>query len=85
MLGLLSVILYLLCVNVIDSFKAPGCLVGRFAGKTRPLGMTERYNLDHFKRMIERKKVEVENLLHRHQKEDDPLLMRLNYMATNNK
>lgn len=84
MLGL-SVIICLLCVCVVDSFKAPERLVRQFAGRTRPLKMTQKYNLDHFKRMIERKKIEVENLIHRHQKEDDPLFMRMHYMASNNK
>lgn len=32
--------------------------------------------------MVERKKIEVENLLRRHQEPDDPLVMRMSYMAS---
>jgi indole-3-glycerol phosphate synthase len=39
-----------------------------------------RYNYLHH--MVERKKVEVEDLLRRHTDADDPLLMRMSYMAS---
>jgi hypothetical protein len=32
--------------------------------------------------MVERKKIEVEQLLKRHQAPDDPLVMRMSYMAS---
>jgi hypothetical protein len=36
----------------------------------------------YLERMVERKKVEVESLLRRHQEADDPLVMRMSYMAS---
>lgn len=80
MLGL-SFITFLVLSSAVVSFMIPSRLVGQLVRKTGALGMAQ-YNLDHFKRMIERKKIEVDSLVHRHQKEDDPLFMRMNYMAT---
>ena len=36
----------------------------------------------YLERMVERKKIEVDALLKRHQSEDDPLVMRMSYMAS---
>lgn len=36
----------------------------------------------YLERMVERKKAEVESLLRRHQAMDDPLVMRMGYMAS---
>jgi len=36
----------------------------------------------YLERMVERKKIEVQSLLRRHQAPDDPLVMRMSYMAS---
>ena len=36
----------------------------------------------YLERMVERKKIEVQSLLRRHQAADDPLVMRMSYMAS---
>ena len=36
-------------------------------------------------RVVERKKIEIDSLLRRHQEPDDPLVMRMSYMASENK
>lgn len=39
----------------------------------------------YLERMVERKKIEVNQLLSRHDKPDDPIFMRMTYMASENK
>ena len=39
----------------------------------------------YLERMVERKKIEVNQLLKRHEKPDDPIFMRMTYMASENK
>lgn len=39
----------------------------------------------YLERMVERKKVDVNSLLKRHQDPDDPLFMRMTYMASENR
>lgn len=39
----------------------------------------------YLERMIERKKIEVNQLLRKHDKPDDPIFMRMTYMASENK
>ena len=39
----------------------------------------------YLERMVERKKIEVDSLLRRHQDPNDPLVMRMSYMASENK
>ncbi len=36
----------------------------------------------YLERMVERKKIEVDSLLRRHQAADDPLVMRMSYIAS---
>ena len=40
------------------------------------------YNVAYLERMVERKKIEVESLLRRHQSTDDPIVMRMSYIAS---
>jgi len=49
--------------------------------RTRELRLYNNNPL-YLERMVERKKVEVDSLLRRHQEPDDPLVMRMSYMAS---
>jgi hypothetical protein len=50
------------------------------------LGSSSKYSSNYapvyLERMVERKKIEVQSLLRRHQAPDDPLVMRMSYMAS---
>ena len=45
-------------------------------------GYSSNYAPVYLERMVERKKIEVQSLLRRHQAPDDPLVMRMSYMAS---
>ena len=51
---------------------------------TRCLDMRRDAYATYLERMVERKKVEVDSLLRRHNTDDDPLVMRMSYMASEN-
>jgi indole-3-glycerol phosphate synthase len=54
----------------------------RFQKSTTELSAKENARGLYLERMVERKKIEVNQLLKRHQSPDDPLVMRMSYMAS---
>ena len=54
----------------------------RHRGAAVAAGSNEKVRGLYLERMVERKKVEVDALLKRHQEPDDPLVMRMSYMAS---
>lgn len=64
------------------AFVHPSTLMKRVGHATRMHSLPKKYTPIYLERMVERKKTEVDNLLRRHHEPDDPLLMRMNYMAS---
>ncbi|KAJ1404506.1 hypothetical protein B484DRAFT_437140, partial [Ochromonadaceae sp. CCMP2298] len=70
--------LFLLVLAAVSQ-SFPAFLLPRGASQTQTALWSSPLYLE---RMVERKKVEVESLLRRHQDADDPLVMRMSYMAS---
>jgi indole-3-glycerol phosphate synthase len=82
---ILFYILLILCTlstHQVRAFK--GCYRPKMTKFRLPLQMRQEAYAAYLERMVERKKIEVDNLLRRHQAEDDPLVMRMSYMASEN-
>jgi len=68
--------------EIVDGFVFQGALLTRIGQVTRMHSLPKKYTPVYLERMVERKKAEVDNLMRRHQAQDDPLLMRMSYMAS---
>jgi len=79
----------LICVSLAANIFDAYC----FSGKSQPkrimsnfklFGYDQQSNYDpsYLQRLVERKKIEVNSLLKKHQDVDDPLVMRMSYMAS---
>ena len=74
-----TVVVVFILVNTTYGYKLFGL---------KPISLGNKWQLNavknspvHLERMIAHKKIEVDNLLRRHQAMDDPLFMRMSYMA----
>ena len=78
MIGVQSVnLLFLIC-------QLPSLLIIPVSGAGSLMGLLASPYATYLDRMVERKKIEVDLLLRQHQNLDDPLVMRMSYMASVN-
>jgi hypothetical protein len=70
---------YSVCYKKIRPLKTSGLNLSQF----RVHGTTAQHRSPvYLERMVERKKIEVDSILRKHQAADDPLVMRMGYMAS---
>ena len=73
---ILSISVILSIIHVVNSFYF----------HHKKLSINKLYsNPVYLERMVERKKAEVDSLLRKHQAADDPLFMRMSYLASENR